>query len=196
MIKLNSKIKFKKGFTLIELLVVISIIALLSSVVLSSLNKAQMKARDSQRIQSLQQINKALALYYDDNGNYPIHTDMWGILSTNTLKWNSLATDLNKYIKQLPVDPVNNRTFINYSGYVYMYISNAAGSNYDLITFLESNNNPLACSKNDWYSNVGLAPTIVAPYFDPNYWCTSTGSTALNNISNRNNIYDIAPQTK
>lgn len=42
--------KINRGFTLIELLVVISIIGLLASVVLSSLNSAWVNARDTQRI--------------------------------------------------------------------------------------------------------------------------------------------------
>lgn len=64
----------KRGFTLIELLVVISIISLLSSIVFSSLNSARMKARDSLRIQSLKEIQTALALYYDAVGHYPVPT--------------------------------------------------------------------------------------------------------------------------
>jgi prepilin-type N-terminal cleavage/methylation domain-containing protein len=61
-----------KGFTLIELLVVIAIIGLLSSVVMASLNSARTKARDAYRIQSLQEIAKALAYYYDAVGHYPV----------------------------------------------------------------------------------------------------------------------------
>ncbi len=60
-----------KGFTLIELLVVISIIALLSSVVLASLNTARAKARDSERIAELKAVQTALELYRTDNGSYP-----------------------------------------------------------------------------------------------------------------------------
>ena len=59
-----------KGFTLIELLVVISIIGLLSSVVLASVNEARARARDPRRISDLNQIRNALALYYSQNGNY------------------------------------------------------------------------------------------------------------------------------
>ena len=59
-----------KGFTLIELLVVISIIGLLSSVVLASVNEARARARDARRISDLNQIRNALALYYSQNGNY------------------------------------------------------------------------------------------------------------------------------
>jgi prepilin-type N-terminal cleavage/methylation domain-containing protein len=40
----------KKGFTLVELLVVISFIALLSSVVFTSIDSARIKARNAQRI--------------------------------------------------------------------------------------------------------------------------------------------------
>lgn len=63
--------KNNKGFTLIELLIVIAIIGILSSVVLSSLNAARLKARNVARISQLNQIRKSLELYYDDHGAYP-----------------------------------------------------------------------------------------------------------------------------
>ncbi|HEV8601650.1 MAG TPA: prepilin-type N-terminal cleavage/methylation domain-containing protein, partial [Patescibacteria group bacterium] len=49
------KTKHSKGFTLIELLVVISIIGLLASVTLVSLNSARAKARDAKRVGDLKQ---------------------------------------------------------------------------------------------------------------------------------------------
>ena len=60
------------GFTLIELLVVISIIGLLASVILVSLNGARVKGRDVKRLSDLKQIQTALELYYSDNNHYPI----------------------------------------------------------------------------------------------------------------------------
>jgi general secretion pathway protein G len=63
--------KAHRGFTLIELLVVISIIGLLSSVVLASLNSARSKARDAERASDINQVNKALELYYSVHGAYP-----------------------------------------------------------------------------------------------------------------------------
>lgn len=64
-----------KGFTLIELLVVISIISLLSSVVLASLNSARVKARDAYRKQEIQQLVKAFTLYMDTRGSIPISNE-------------------------------------------------------------------------------------------------------------------------
>jgi prepilin-type N-terminal cleavage/methylation domain-containing protein len=63
--------KTKKGFTLVELLVVISIISLLSSIVLSSLSTARLKARNSVKVQTREEVKKALALFYADKGYYP-----------------------------------------------------------------------------------------------------------------------------
>lgn len=54
----------QKGFTLIELLVVISIIGVLSSVVLVSLNNAKVRARDAVRKSDLRKISTALETYY------------------------------------------------------------------------------------------------------------------------------------
>ncbi len=56
---LNSK---KKSFTLVELMIVIAILAILSAIVIFTLNPAEMfkKNRDSRRMADLQTLNKAL----------------------------------------------------------------------------------------------------------------------------------------
>ncbi|MFT5179918.1 MAG: prepilin-type N-terminal cleavage/methylation domain-containing protein [Candidatus Paceibacteria bacterium] len=76
-----------KGFTLIELLVVISIIGLLSSVVLASLETAREKARNSQTIQNIDAYRTAAELYRNDNGSYPSHNPMM----TGFDKWSCLG---------------------------------------------------------------------------------------------------------
>lgn len=68
MFKLN---KTRHGFTLIELLVVISIISILSTIVLSSLNRGRAKSRDAFRISQIVQVQRALELYYNANNSYP-----------------------------------------------------------------------------------------------------------------------------
>lgn len=66
-----------RGFTLIELLVVIAIIGILASIILASLNSARQKGRDARRIADLNQYQKALTLFYDDNvQQYPTTLDL------------------------------------------------------------------------------------------------------------------------
>ncbi len=68
----TSRSKSRRGFTLIELLVVIAIIGILASIVLASLNTARRKSRDARRIADLKQIQLALELFADANGQeYP-----------------------------------------------------------------------------------------------------------------------------
>ncbi len=53
----------KKGFTLIELLVVITIIGVLATFSVATLNNAREKSRDSRRISDIKQIQTALEHY-------------------------------------------------------------------------------------------------------------------------------------
>jgi prepilin-type N-terminal cleavage/methylation domain-containing protein len=65
--------KSEQGFTLIELLVVISIIALLSVIVLGSLNDARQRGNNSATNQYIEQYISALELYRSDSlsNTYP-----------------------------------------------------------------------------------------------------------------------------
>jgi prepilin-type N-terminal cleavage/methylation domain-containing protein len=65
----------RKGFTLIEVMVVITIVGLLASVVMAAMTNARAKARDTQRVQMVKELQKALELYRNGNGgNYPCAT--------------------------------------------------------------------------------------------------------------------------
>ncbi len=61
----------KQAFTLIELLVVISIIGILASFSIVSLQGARGRARDAKRVSDIRQIQVALELYYNSYNEYP-----------------------------------------------------------------------------------------------------------------------------
>lgn len=61
----------KRGFTLVELLVVIAIIGILATLILLQLGGARARARDTQRISHITQLQGALELYWEDFGMYP-----------------------------------------------------------------------------------------------------------------------------
>lgn len=59
-----------KGFTLIELLVVVAIIAILSTVIISAINSAREKGKDSAATSQMNQARNQAEIYYTQNGNY------------------------------------------------------------------------------------------------------------------------------
>ena len=117
--------KKQRSFTLIELLVVIAIIGILAAIALPSLANVRAKARDARRLADLDQLAKAVELYFSDNNQYPIWTS--GCLETPgnpliTGTTSSPAFFTDKYMKTIPKDPLPNK-------YCYYYKSDATGGN-------------------------------------------------------------------
>lgn len=129
----NQRESASRGFTLLELLVVISIIGLLASIALVSLDSARKKTRDTQRLSDMAGIQKALRLYYEKYSQYPNNYPEgyngndcigdWdsGYFDSNDTFIDPLVTE--GYFTKVPGDPV----FEGCSGYRYNLYT--AGSN-------------------------------------------------------------------
>jgi len=121
----------KGGFTLIELLVVIAIIGILSTIAMTSLNGARRRARDATRVSDLNEIQKAVELYYSTNGSYPNTSGSW---RSECAAWGSYANNnvvpgiVPAHMASLPRDP--NMDTVN-SKYCYVYRSD--GTDYAIL---------------------------------------------------------------
>ena len=118
----------ERGFSLIEILMVVAIIGILSSQVYASLNESRPRARDSERMSNLLEIQKALGLYYDSNGAFPISVATTSIDGTDPL---SLALNGSGYISRTPQDPLE-------PTFSYEYRSDANGGDFVLGFCLET----------------------------------------------------------
>jgi len=100
------------GFTLIELLVVISVIGFLAALIMVNFNAARERARDVQRKSDLDQIKKALRMYYNDKNLYPETSATGNKICgcdnpCTTFEWGTTAFACGgmTYMKILPQDP-------------------------------------------------------------------------------------------
>lgn len=158
------------GFTLVEVLITIAILAVIATVTLIGINPlAQLsKSQDAKRKSDLNQIQKALELYYQDNGKYPNMT------TTNPRKIKVGVSIINwgsawlPYMAQLPKDPNANKN--------YVYFVDPTNQMYWLYANLDrGGNDPGAC-------NNGAA----CPSATTNSVATTCGGTCNYGVSSSN----------
>lgn len=133
----------QSGFTIVELLIVIVVIGILAAITIVAYNGIQERARYSTMQQDINSLNKAIQLYYADNGTYPYSGAAGGVVSGTTVAIPGL---IPTYIAKSPAIPND-----GIGGY-YAYIWSANGANYKILRLVptgtplpsveQSNQNP------------------------------------------------------
>jgi len=120
-----------KGFTLLELVTVMAILTILAGIIFGNFSSALQKSRDSKRKQDLDNVAKAVEVYYSENNVYPTADP----LLPAGMQWSQTFQDTHTvpkvFMQKLPQDPAAS------SGYNYVYQSD--GAFYKLYSCLENN---------------------------------------------------------
>jgi len=124
--------KKSAGFTLIELLVVISIIGILSSLAVVSLNNARVKARDAKRISDIKQVQTALELHVSDKDGYPAASNLTlgvgaGLILSKDAGFSDTAVG-TIYMGKLPLNPLPGGADYKYSSFTSSTTSTACNT--------------------------------------------------------------------
>ncbi len=166
MIKKSSQ----KAFTLLELLVVMAIMALLVGLGLRTFGSVQQKSRDNKRKQDLQNLSKALELYYNDYQRYPDGSGQimgCGANATEECDWGGVwqnTSDQTLYMSKIPQDP---------GGGQYYYSAQSQGTAYRLFAYLENTED----------ENIVLNGSGNPAYYSGTY-CRIINATLTNNTCN------------
>lgn len=137
------KTNTRYGFTIVELLIVIVVIGILAAITIVAYNGIQGRARDTQRVQNMQSIVKALELYKTTNGVYPsavgtANAAGWEVSHDGTTATNFLsALVTSNTVPKISLDPRNQGVVVNTSSLapswtstnnLYFYHRYAAGN--------------------------------------------------------------------
>lgn len=162
----------QKGFTLVEMIVVIAILGSIGTVLLVNLNPLDQlrKSSDTDRKSDLAQLQRALELYYQDNGSYPPSSSDYKIRSgTTALAW---GVSWQPYMNTLPKDPSPTRS------YQYYVPASSNGQSYYIYASLErGNKDPQVCNRGN------ACVSLTGAGFPP---ASSCGGTCNYGISSSN----------
>lgn len=143
----------QRGFTIVELLIVIVVIGILAAITIVAYNGIQIRARDGQRVSDVATVQKAMELFYADQGRYPAPTaggaptwdETWvrqaSCLSAGTYCGFTL-TNYTPVVSKLPNDPLDNPSTYSDSDSDYFFAYEGSDPNNYLIRVrLEGSNN-------------------------------------------------------
>jgi prepilin-type N-terminal cleavage/methylation domain-containing protein len=124
----------KRGFTLIEVMIAVAIIGILTAIASVSYSGVRQRARDSQRINDLNQIKVVLTSYYQAQTPQVFVTSAAKLTINGSSDALTTALEPN-YIREMPVDPVNS------GNHVYKYQSFNSAKDFTLFGTLENRDN-------------------------------------------------------
>src|SRR3990167_5716535 len=105
-------IKNNRGFSLTELMIAVSIIGSVATFAGAKMDDILPMARDAQRKANTHQVQTALNLYYDNNGQYPITLGS----EPTVAGWQKIKKILEStkhiYVPEMPSDPLNTDQYI------------------------------------------------------------------------------------
>jgi prepilin-type N-terminal cleavage/methylation domain-containing protein len=133
----KSKSQKIKWFTLVELIIVITILAILSTIAFISFQWYTKNTRDSNRLTTLKNIESWLNIFQTTNSKYPEPENYVEIQSSwAVLIWYQwyIKDNVSRLINfsNTPIDPLDNKN--------YIYSTNAQKNKFEIMWFLESNN--------------------------------------------------------
>lgn len=136
----------KKAFTLLELLIAIVILGVLAALISGNFITSLKKGRDARRKADLEQIQRAVEMYYEDKRNYPATITFGGSLTD--------SVSGKVYMQKVPNDPISTNT--------YVYQSN--NTSYQLYSCIENNLDQGPGVKQDGYADTNCGGCGLCKY--------------------------------